>query len=379
MANCLKKGIIFLVFPLIAAVIAAGCGRTQSAAPAAVSVSAGQARTQDMPVQVETVGNVEAYNSAVIMPQVTGTVQSVHFQEGQNVKAGDLLVTIDPHPFEQKLAQAQAQLAHDSEQAAFAASSANRSSELFRQGAVSRQDFEQSTTSSAAQTATVRQSQAAAESARIDLNNCSIRAPIDGRTGAVLANTGSLATANQTQLVVINQIQPIYVNFTVPERYLAAVRAAQAQGPLKVIASIPEQGLNITDGILTFINNTVDPSTGVIQMKARFPNVKRELWPGQFVRITLVMGVQPQAVVVPVEAVNMGQSGQYVFVVNNDKTVALRPVEEDRVIGNLAVISKGLTGGETVVTDGQVNLRDGSRVAVQSADNQAGSQGGETQ
>ena len=209
--------IIFFILSLfIIFVFASGCGRTQPPSQPTIAVTVGKAESRTMPIQVEAVGNVEAFNSVVILPQVTGRVLSLHFQQGQDVRAGDLLITIDPTPFEQKLAQAQAQLTHDSEQAIFATASAKRYDELFRWGAVSRQDFEQMNTSSTAQAATVQQSQAAVEGARIDLKNCYIRSPIDGRTGAFLANIGALATMNATQLVVVNQIEPIFTKFTVP-------------------------------------------------------------------------------------------------------------------------------------------------------------------
>ncbi|MDR3565471.1 MAG: efflux RND transporter periplasmic adaptor subunit [Negativicutes bacterium] len=374
------KGVMHFILPLlIIAIFAAGCGRTQPPPQATVSVMVGRTETRTMPIQVEAVGNVEAFNSVVILPQVTGRILSLHFQQGQDVKAGDLLITIDPTPFEQKLAQAQAQLSHDSEQATFATASAKRYDELFRRGAVSRQDFEQTNTSSSAQAATVQQSQAAAESARIDLNNCYIRSPIDGRTGAFLANLGALANMNVTQLVVVNQIEPLFVKFTVPEKYLAAITAAQKTSALQVTASIADQGLNVADGVLTFIDNTVDISSGVVQMKAQFPNSTRQLWPGQFVRVVLKLGEQQNAIVVPSEAVMNGQKGTYVFVVKDDMTVEARPVVQDRVIGKVAVITKGLTAGETVVTDGQVNLRPGSAISIKEGIAQPTAAGANTQ
>ncbi|MDR3588111.1 MAG: efflux RND transporter periplasmic adaptor subunit [Negativicutes bacterium] len=352
---------------LIVAGLAAGCGRTQAPAQNAVAVTVGKAESRNMPIQVEAVGNVEAFNSVIILPQVTGRVLNLHFQQGQDVKTGDLLVTIDPTPFEQKLAQAQAQLSRDTEQGSFATSSARRYDELYRRGAVSRQDFEQMNTSSSAQAATVQQSQAAVESARIDLNNCYIRSPINGRTGAFLANLGALATMNATQLVVVNQIEPIFVKFTVPEKYLAAITAAQKTVPLQVTATIADSGLSVGDGVLTFIDNTVDTASGVVQMKAQFPNTARQLWPGQFIRVILKLGEQPDAVVVPSESVMNGQKGTYVFVVKDDMTVETRQVTQDRVIGKVAVITKGLSAGETVVTDGQVNLRPGSTINIKEA------------
>lgn len=374
-----NNSVILPAILLLIAVFTFGCGKTQPPQQNTVAVTVGQAATRNMPIQVEAVGNVEAFNSAVILPQITGRVLSLHFQQGQDVKAGDLLITIDPAPFEQKLAQAQAQLAHDREQASFASASAKRFDELFRRGAVSRQDFEQMNTSSSAQAATVQQSQAAVEAARIDLSNCYIRSPIDGRTGGFLANLGAMATANQTQLVVINQLEPIFIKFTVPERYLAAITAAQKTAPLQVTATITDSGLSVSDGVLTFIDNTVDLSSGVIQMKAQFPNAARQLWPGQFIRVTVKLGEQPNAIVVPSQAVLNGQNGTYVFVAKDDMTVEVRQVVQDRVIGDLAVISKGLNAGETVVTDGQVNLKPGSRISIKEASVQPAAAAANTQ
>lgn len=366
------RGILAVVAAILIFIFAvtSGCGKKQTPPPAAIPVTTGKAELRDMPVQIESVGNVVAFNSVVVLPQVTGRVKQVHFKEGQDVKVGDLLVTIDTAPFEQKLAQVQAQLERDVNQANFAVATGQRYETLFQQGAVSRQEYEQSTSSARAQTATVQQSRAAVESARIDLDNCSIRSPINGRTGAILANLGALANTNTTQLVVINQIEPIFVSFTVQEKELAGILAAQAKGPLQATANVTDRGLSVADGILTFVDNTVSTSAGVIQLKAQFPNQKRELWPGQFVRITLLLNVQPNAVVLPAEAVCVGRTGKYVFIVKDDMTVEARPVEQDRVIDKLAVITKGVNAGETVVTDGQVNLRDGAKVSIKGGGSQ---------
>ena len=378
-----KKSIVQLLgVAILFLFLMSGCSsRTQSAASPIISVTAARAEVRAMPVQVESVGNVVAYNSAIILPQVTGRVQQLHFQEGQEVKAGDLLITIDPAPFTQKLAQAQALMAHDSDQATFAAASAKRYDTLFSKGAVSRQDYEQSASSARSQAATVQQSQAAVESARIDLNNCYIRSPIDGRTGAFLANLGALATTNATQLLVVNQVEPILVSFTVQEKDLRNILAAQNKGPLKVVASVTDENIRVEEGQLTFVDNTVNTSAGVIQLKARFPNQRKELWPGQFVRVTLLLDTQPNAVIVPAEAVNMGPAGRYVFVIKEDMTVESRPVEQSRVIGNVAVVDKGLNAGEMVVTDGQVNLRNGAKVSIKESlapakSSKTGEQGG---
>jgi multidrug efflux system membrane fusion protein len=367
MKNFLRKNgaARLAVFLPILILFIAGCGHTQTtSSQKTVAVSVGKVQTKTMPIQLDAVGNVQAYNSVTIIPQVTGRVAGINFRQGQYVKAGELLVTIDPAPFEQQLAQAEAQLNHDRAQAKYNQITANRYLDLYKRDAVSLQDYDQMATSARTQDATVQQSEAAVNSARINLRDCYIKSPINGRTGAFLANLGSMATANQTQLVVINQIQPIFVQFTIPEKYLAEVVAARRKGPLQVTANISDQGVSVTDGVLTFIDNTVDPASGVVRMKAQFPNPTRQLWPGQFIRVILTLGDQQNAVVVPSAAVMDGQNGKYVFVVKKDNTVEARQVTEERELGKLAVIGKGLVPGETVVTDGQVNLSSGDKVSI---------------
>ena len=343
----------------------AGCSnRTQSAQPPVIPVMAGRAEVREMPLQVESVGNVLAYNSAVILPQVTGRVQQLHFREGQEVKAGDLLITIDPAPFVQKLAQAQALLSHDTDQANFAAASARRYETLFSQGAVSRQEYEQSTSSARAQAATVQQAQAAVESARIDLNNCYIRSPIDGRTGAFLANLGALATVNATQLLVVNQIEPILVSFTVQEKELRNILAAQSKDPLKVTATLADQNSRVENGELTFVDNTVNTSAGVIQLKARFSNQGKELWPGQFVQVELPLGIAAKALTVPTRAVQSGREESYVYVVDKDSRASYRKVRPLLEHGDRTVLDGEMAEGDRIVVDGQVRLAPGLLVKI---------------
>ena len=372
-----KNGKICMVLVLFILIIfTAGCSQKQPTSKAAVAVTVGKVTTKSMPISLDSVGNVAAYNSVTILPQVTGQVANIHFQQGQNVKAGDLLITINPAPFQQQLAQAEALLAHDRAQASFNRVTANRYTDLYQQGAVAKQDNDQMATASQTQDATVSQDEAAVENARINLSHCYITSPIDGRTGAFLANLGALATANQTQMVVVNQLEPIFVQFTIPEKDLARVMAAQKKNSIPITANIADQGLSVTDGALTFIDNTVDISSGVIQMKAQFPNTTGQLWPGEFVRVILKLGEEPNAIVVPNAAVVEGQKGKYVFVVKDDMTVEARTVTEDRVIGDLAVISKGLANDETVVTDGQINLAPGSKIIIKESNTQTNSQGG---
>ena len=374
--NFFSRNILSALFVAFAVIAISGCGTAPPSGPPAFPVTAAKAESRDMPVQVESVGTVEAFNSVIIAPQVTGRVLRLHFKEGQEVKTGDLLVTIDPAPFEQKLSQAQSQYNRAVEQGAFIDVTAKRYDDLFRQGAISKQTYEQAVSAAAAQAASIQEARAVAENARIDVENCYVRSPINGRTGAFLANIGAVVKVNDSQLLTINQVEPVFVKFSAQEKDLAAIIVAQSRDPLKVIASIPEQKLLVTNGTLTFIDNSVDKSTGVIQMKAEFANANRELWPGQFVRATVVLGIQPNAVVIPSEAVTLGQAGRFVYVIKEDMTAELRPVEQDRIIGAVAVISKGVNAGETVVTDGQVNLRNGAKVLIKDPATKQAPQGG---
>jgi len=365
---------VLVLFILI--IINAGCAQKQTPSKPAISVTVGKAKAQSMPINLDSVGSVSAYNSVTILPQVTGQVANIHFKQGQDVKAGDLLITIDPASFQQQLAQSEALLEHDRAQASYNRVTSQRYIDLYQQGAVAKQDNDQMATASQTQDATVSQDAAAVENARINLSHCYIRSPIDGRTGAFLANLGVLATANQTQMVVVNQIEPIFVQFTIPEKDLATVMAAQKKNSIPVTANIADQAVSVTDGELTFIDNTVDLSSGAIQMKAQFPNTNAQLWPGEFVRIILKLGEQENAIVVPSTAVVEGQKGKYVFVVKDDMTVEARDVTEERVVGDLAIISKGVADDETVVTDGQINLAPGAKIVIKDANNQSDSQGG---
>jgi len=372
-----KNGKICMVLVLfILIIINAGCAQKQAPPKPAISVTVGKAKAQSMPINLDSVGSVSAYNSVTILPQVTGQVANIHFKQGQDVKAGDLLITIDPASFQQQLAQAEALLEHDRAQASYNRVTSQRYIDLYQQGAVAKQDNDQMATASQTQDATVSQDAAAVENARINLSHCYIHSPIDGRTGAFLTNLGVLATANQTQMVVVNQIEPIFVQFTIPEKDLATVMAAQKKNSIPVTANIADQAVSVTDGELTFIDNTVDLSSGAIQMKAQFPNTNAQLWPGEFVRIILKLGEQGNAIVVPSTAVVEGQKGKYVFVVKDDMTVEARDVTEERVVGDLAIISKGVAADETVVTDGQINLAPGTKIVIKDANNQSDSQGG---
>ncbi len=317
-----------------------------------------------VPVELRAIGNVEAYSTVSVKSQVEGQLERVYFREGQDVKKGDLLFTIDSRPFEAALRQAEANLARDQAQEKNARAQADRSEKLFESGIVSKDQFDQVRTNFDALQAAVRADQAAVENAKIQLGYCSIRSPIEGRTGNLMVHEGNVVKANDTALVVINQINPLYVDFSVPEQFLPEIKKYQTRGKLKVEAIMPNEEARPEQGVLTFVNNAVDSGTGTILLKGAFPNTEKRLWPGQFVNVVLVLTSLPNAVVVPSQAVQTGQQGQYAFVVKPDLTVDLRPVATGETIGGETVIEKGLQPGEKVVTDGQLLLRPGAKVEV---------------
>lgn len=332
----------------------------------AVPVTIGTVSQKTVPVEVRVIGNVEAYSTVTVRSQLDGLVESVHFQEGQDVEAGNLLFTLDSRPYVARLQQSEANLAKDIAQAKNAEAQADRYTKLFQAGIVSKDQYDTFHTNADALEAAVKADKAAVESAKVDLGYCTIHAPIAGRTGNLMVHPGNEVKGNDTSLVVINQISPAYVDFSVPEQYLAQIKRYMAQQKLTVRAVIP-QDERAADGVLTFVNNTVDSATGTILLKATFANPDRRLWPGQFVNVVLTLTARPNAVVVPSQAVQTGQSGQYVFVVKSDMSVEMRPVEPGTTAGGETVIEKGLQPGEKVVTDGQLRLFPGAKVQVKSS------------
>jgi membrane fusion protein, multidrug efflux system len=330
-----------------------------------VPVTIASVTLKTVPVELHAIGNVEAYSTINVKSQVEGRLERVYFKEGQDVKKGDLIFTIDPRPFDAALQQAEANLARDKALEANAQAQADRNAKLFESGIVSKDQYEQFRTSADSYAAEVRADQAAVEKAKVDLDYCTIHSPIDGRTGSLLVHEGNLVKANgDTPLVVINQVTPIYVDFSVPEQYLAEIKKRKAAGSLRVEAVLPNEEQHPAQGLLTFVDNAVDQTTGTIRLKGLFPNQERRLWPGQFVNTVLRLTAQPNAVVVPSQAVQTGQSGQYVFVVNPDLAVESRPVVVGQTVQGETVIQKGLQPGEKVVTDGQLRLIPGSRVEI---------------
>jgi membrane fusion protein, multidrug efflux system len=330
----------------------------------AVPVTVATVGQKTVPVTLRAIGNVEAYSTVSVKSQVEGQLERVYFREGQDVKKGDLLFTIDSRPFEAGLRQAEANLARDQAQEKNARAQADRSEMLFESGIVSKDQFDQVRTNFDALQAAVRADQATVENAKIQLGYCSIRSPIEGRTGNLMVHEGNVLKANDTALVVINQVNPLYVDFSVPEQYLPEIKRYRGRGNLKVEAVVPHEEARPERGVLTFVNNTVDSATGTILLKGTFPNLEKRLWPGQFVDVKLALTLLPNAVVVPSQAVQTGQQGLYAFVVKPDMTVDLRPVAAGETIGDEMVIEKGLQPGEKVVTDGQLLLRPGAKVEV---------------
>jgi multidrug efflux system membrane fusion protein len=360
-------------------------------------------------VTIPAVGTAEPLATVEIRAQVTGQLSEVHFREGQDVQKGAPLFTLDARPFQAALQQAQAVLARDSAQAKNAQSQRARYEDLFNRGLIPRDQYETQMANATALEATLAGDQAQIENARLNLQYTRIVAPISGRTGALNVHAGDLVRANDTApLVVINQVAPIYVSFSVPGRYLPDIRRFQAQQPLRLEARIQPGGTpgapqtappapgalpaagtdgaslplldpsardSIASGTVSFIDNSVDPTTGTIRMKGTFANANHALWPGLFVQVTLVLRNDPAAIVVPAAAVQVSQAGEYVFVVKPDRTVEVRNVTVERQQGEEMVIAKGIAPGEEVVTDGQLRLTTGATVSTGTRGDGAGTRG----
>ena len=330
----------------------------------AVPVAVAAAVQKTVPVEIRAIGNVEAYSAVSVKPQVGGAMGQAYFKEGQDVRKGDLLFTLDPAPYQATVHQLEANLARDRAQLENARAQAERYTKLFQDGIVSKEQYDTFRTNADALAAAVLADQAAIERAKIDLAYCSISSPIEGRTGSMLVHPGNIVNANDTTLVLINQIHPVYVGFSVPEQYLSDVKKYRAVGPLGVEAIIPKEEERPAQGVLAFIDNAVDTTTGTVKLKATFDNLDSRLWPGLFVSVVLKLTWRPNAVVVPSQAVQTGQSGQYVFVIKPNMTAESRPVVTGSTIAGETVIEQGLQPGETVVTEGQLRLVPGAKVEL---------------
>jgi membrane fusion protein, multidrug efflux system len=341
----------------------------QAAAPPAVPVAVAAAVQKAMPLDAGVVGTVEAYSTVSVRSQITGELTKVNFEQGDDVAAGQELFVLDRRPLEGALQQAQATLERDTIQAANAKAIMERYEQLVERGIVAREQRDNARTSLAALEATIASDRAAVENAKVQLQYATIRAPISGRTGALMVNAGNLVRANdQLPLVTINQLTPAYVSFGLPEPMLPDLRRYMARGSLRVEARPTNGDGHLAVGTVTFIDNAVDQTTGTIKVKATFPNADRQLWPGQFVNVVVRLMTETEALVVPSLAVQTGPDGSYVYLVKADQTVDLRPVTVARVVGADTVIKDGLAPGDTVVTDGHLRLIPGSRISVRGAD-----------
>jgi multidrug efflux system membrane fusion protein len=336
--------------------------------PPPVPVTTAAVVVKTMPVNVRANGTVQAASVVEIRAQVTGALTDVHFTEGQDVRANQPLFTLDSRPFEAAVKQAQANLARNTAQQTNAKADLARATDLFAKGLIPRSQFDLATTAAAALDATVAADTAQVENAKLQMQYTKIAAPMDGRTGALMAHAGDLVRANDTTpLVVIQRVTPIDVSFSVPARQLPDVRRYHAQRPLAVEARIAGSADGAVHGTLDFIDSAVDPSTGTIRLKGRFTNADRRLWPGSFVDVTLQLTTDPKALVVPAHAVQTGQQGPYVYLVKADKTVEMRQVTVARSEDGQAIIERGLQAGDEVVADGHLRLTPGARIVLKPA------------
>jgi multidrug efflux system membrane fusion protein len=343
-----------------------GCSKQQAAAPPRVTatpVVVAKVTQRAMPVQITAIGNVGAYTVSV-EAQVAGELLEVHFREGDFVHKGQLLFTIDPRPYEASLAQAQAALMRDKAVAVNSRAQEQRLSKLLADGVVSPSDADASKSGADAAEASVAADEAAVKTAQLNLEYCRIYSPMDGRTGAVIVKPGNLVKVADIPIVVIKEVSPIHVDFTVPQEYLPDIKKYMAAGPLRVEATAPNSSGSPEVGSLTFVDNTVDTTTGTIHLRATFENSRGVLWPGLYVNTLMTLAQQSNATVIPSQAITAGQQGSFVYVVQADGTVVPRSVTSGRTVEGLAVIDKGLQSGETVVTDGQVRLVPGSKVQI---------------
>jgi multidrug efflux system membrane fusion protein len=387
-----RNSIRITLLSAVLALSACQTQKTQSAGPPPpVPVSVAVAAEQSVPTEVQAVGTAEASSVIQVKSQISGELVKVVFTEGADVKEGDLLFEIDARPYQEALHQAEAALNRDTAnlhqaeanrekdvaQSRSLEADASRNAQLAKEGIVSRTQDEQSRAAAESNHAAINADQAAIESyraaidsdrsaidrAKLDLTYCQVRSRVTGRTGNLLVHEGNIISANTTNLVVINKLDPIWVSFGVPEEHLAAVQRSSAGRKLTVQA-IPKDAVGQAPvrGELSVIDNTVDSTTGTIKLKATFENSKRLLWPGQFVNVSLTLDTQARAIVVPSEAVQPGQSGQMVYIVKPDQTVEPRNVSAGAIHGNQVVIQNGLAAGETVVTDGQLRLYPGAHI-----------------
>jgi membrane fusion protein, multidrug efflux system len=364
----MKRIVVCCVLLLCAtAVYMTACSpKTKPPANKSVPVVMAVATLRSIPVQMNAMGSVEAFATISVRTQITAQIAKVFFKEGRDVKKGDLLLTLDCRSNEAALAQAQANLARDIAQARYAKEQMLRYADLIKKDYVAKEQFDQIQANAVALEATVKADEAIVESNRVQMQYCSIYSPIDGRTGMLKVNQGNLVKVNDTEILTINQIQPINVTFAIPEKDLPMVKKYSMEKTLKIEAFIPGEE-RPENGELTFVDNAIDKSTGTITIKGTFANKEKRLVPGQFVNVVLTLTVQSDAVLVPSQGVEQGQTGQYVYVIGPDSTAEMRPVTIGGEIKGETVIVTGLKPGERIVTDGQMRLTPGAKVTMKTS------------
>jgi multidrug efflux system membrane fusion protein len=372
----MRRAITIALVVWAAASLAAGCAQSSNgqtsakarvgAAAGAVPVTVTEAAWQDVPIYLNGLGTVQAFNTATLRAQVSGRLIAVPFKEGDEVQAGAVLALVDPRTYQATLDQAIAKKAQDEAQLAAARLDLKRYQDLLPQGYVTQQQVDQQRAVVEQDAALIQSDTAAIESARVQLSFCTITAPFAGVVGLRQVDVGNLVSASdQTGIVVLTQIKPIAITFTLPEQDFGELRAAEAKAggdPLPVLAVSRDNQTVLAHGHLLALDNQIDQTTGTIKLKASFDNADKALWPGQFVNVRLLLRTERQALTVPTVAVQLGPEGSYVYVVDQNQTAQMRPVEVTRSEGGLALIAKGLTVGERVVVDGQSRLQPGSKV-----------------
>jgi multidrug efflux system membrane fusion protein len=367
MTTSLPKSIGILIVAALAGTAACkspgdqAAGRAMPGSP----VSVAQAEQRDVPLEIAAVGRVESIATVSVKAQVGGEVTAIYFKEGQAVRKGDRLFSIDPRPYEIAERQAESLLEKDRALLKNAEADAARYAGLVQKDYVTKEQYDALLANRDVLVAAVKADEASVAKARLDLAYTDVRAPIDGRTGSLLIDAGNIIKANDTVgAVVIEQMSPIYVTFAVPEQHLPAIKAFMAQGRLRTVAAPAGDAVPPVDGVLTFVDNAIDTATGSITLKATFDNRDGKLWPGQFLNVRLTLTTERGVTVVPSQAVQTGQNGEYVYVVKDDLTAEMRPVKLDRTFDGSAIIAEGVKPGERVVTDGQLRLAPGAKVDI---------------
>ena len=358
---------------MVSITLAAGCAKKiekpKGRPPALVVVSA--ASQQDVPVQLKAIGTMEASESVTIRTQISGELVKVAFREGQDVQKGALLFQLDPRTYQAAIRKAEATLSRDRVIVSNARKDYERYAQLVKDGIVTQEQAEGYRTRAESAAADLAADQAALDNAREQLAYCRITAPISGRLGALLVDRGNVVKANDTVLVTINKLTPIRANFTIPEKDFPEIKRYLSGGKLGVEADVPGSAGIREKGAVSFFDNTVDSTTGTIRLKASFDNAKKQLWPGQFVNLSLTLVMKNNAVVVPSQAIQTGQKGQFVFVVKQDTSSEIRPVVAGPVFAGMTVIENGLQSGERVVIDGQMRVIPGAKVEIKQPDKPA--------